>query len=125
MSAVTRLVTFVDVDGRPISGGISASARLDAELGDGRRVVLLDDRGWGESRDWNSATAPDLEEAARMVVGPDEPIDGRSHAEESAAHWAYLAGILHRQGVEVGPAELEKLPHDVEFSSRVIARVKS
>src|SRR3954471_7483231 len=48
---VARLVTFADLDGDPADAReLSVSARLEAELGDGRRLVLLDGRGWTASR---------------------------------------------------------------------------
>ncbi len=46
MVDVTRLVTYVDIDDRD-ARGISVSALHHAVLDDGRRIVLLDDRGWG------------------------------------------------------------------------------
>lgn len=39
-----------------------------------------------------------------------------------ADHWDALARVLQREGVEVEAAELRGLPHDVEFSDRVLAR---
>jgi len=51
MSAVTRLVTFVDLaEGVGDTRQMSFSARHEAVLLDGRRVLLLDDRGWSWSR---------------------------------------------------------------------------
>ena len=47
MGAVVRLVTYADIgddDGDPLV--MSVSLRQDAVLADGRRLVLLDDRGW-------------------------------------------------------------------------------
>jgi hypothetical protein len=50
VSAVTRLVTFVDLrEGVGDARQLSVSARHEAELPDGRRVLLLDDRGWTAS----------------------------------------------------------------------------
>jgi hypothetical protein len=49
VATVTRLVTFVDVDGATEARQISVSARNEAALEDGRHVLLLDDRGWSES----------------------------------------------------------------------------
>jgi hypothetical protein len=121
MAAVTRLVTFVDVDDGQPGSGIAASARHEAELDDGGRVVLLGGRGWSESRDWDSASIADLADTARMVVGPDEPIGGRSHEEEADAHWTYLGDVLRRNGVEIDAAELRQLPHIVEFSPQALA----
>jgi hypothetical protein len=146
MAGVTRLLTFVDVDDAddgPNARRMSVTARQEAVLGDGRRVVVLDDRGWSEElgavwtddapppQGWREAlpsiwafeTVEQLERTARDVVGPDEPVTGSTHAEMEASHWEALAGILHGQGVEVEATELKELPHDVELSPRLRARV--
>ena len=52
MAAVARLLTLVDIadqeDDGPDARRLSVSARHEAVLADGRRVVLLEDRGWSE-----------------------------------------------------------------------------
>ena len=122
---------------------MSVSARHEAVLADGRRVVLLDDRGWSEqlavvsdepSRQerrlveppgiWAYETVEEMERSARDVVGPDEPFDGRTPAEMEASHWDSLARVLRREGVQVDAAELRGLPHDVKLSDRVLARIR-
>jgi len=45
VARIARLVTFVDIVGANPSQ-LSFSARHDALLADGRRIVLLNDRGW-------------------------------------------------------------------------------
>lgn len=72
---------------------------------------------------WAYQTEWEMKQTARVVVGPDEPFEGRTHADMEAAHWESLTRILREQGVEVEPAELEALPHDVELSDRVLARI--
>lgn len=110
---------------------MAVSACLEAELSDDRRVVLLDDRGWGGTTNrlpetisdiWMHHSLDDLRETARVVVGPDEPPDGRSHEDEEETHLAMLAQIAQRQRVAVDAAELEQLPHDVVPSARLLAR---
>lgn len=144
MPAVTRLVTRVDVnDENSDAHQMSVAARHEAELADGRRVLLLDDRGWtsaalraswgdevpdSESRPeqldtWALTSVEDVEETARVVVGPDEPFDEHSQEDMEADHWAYLAGVLGQQGVVVGAMELKRLPHDVVLSERLLARI--
>ena len=138
MAAVTRLVTLVDVnDENSDARQMSVSARHEAELADGRRVVLLDDRGWTSSalratatREvpdqpdiWAVTTVKDIEESARVVVGPDEPPDGYSQEEAEAAHWAYLADVLREQGIVADVLELKRLPHEVVLSERLLARI--
>ena len=134
MSAATRLVTFVDIDDANDAGpdacDMSVRARHEAVLGDGRRVVLLDDRGWsghggppGPGGIWRFETVEGMERTARTVVGPDEPFEDLSRADMEAGHWDTLARILRRHGVDVAPAELKALRHDVELSDRVLARL--
>jgi len=40
-----------------------------------------------------------------------------------ASHWDHLARVLQREGVEAYAAELRALPHDVELSDSVLARL--
>jgi hypothetical protein len=143
MAAVTHLVTLVDFNHDVVDPRrMSVSARHEAVLADGRRVLLLDDRGWtaaaltaswvGEVPDgdswrdqtdiWAVTSAEDVEETARVVVGPDEPPDGHSQADAEADHWAYLADVLRQQGVVVDAMELKRLPHDVVLSERLLPR---
>ena len=50
MAAVTRLVTLVDLREEVADASqMSVTARHEAVLTDGRRLLLLDDRGWSES----------------------------------------------------------------------------
>lgn len=135
MAEVEGLVTVVDEDPE-VSDGDGFTALLYAVLADGSRVLVLDDRGWAQTR-IVSARPPDVAEAcdstldrqdiedtAKMVVGPDEPPDDSDHESEAAAYWEYLAGILVRQGVATRPADLRLLPHDVELSEPLAARVR-
>lgn len=108
--------------------GISISALLELELADGSRVILLDDRGWSSSTSGRSdvpasTSLESITATARMVVGPDEPLQGRTHEQESAMHWASLADTARKQGVRVGPAALAALRHDVDVSEGVRARL--
>jgi hypothetical protein len=144
MTAVARLVTLVDVnDDGTDARRMSVSACHEAVLVDGRRFLLLDDRGWTESLKrvsveevadgdslredvpdiWSVTSVEDIEETARCVVGPDEPFDARSQEDMEADHWASLSGVLRRQGVVVDAQELKRLPHDVVLSERLLARV--
>ncbi|MDX6320260.1 MAG: hypothetical protein QOF52_118 [Propionibacteriaceae bacterium] len=92
----------------------------------GRRVLLLDDRGWsvsGPPNIWAATSVEDIVDTTRMVVGPDEPSDGHSHEDMEADHWALLAATLRQQGVDADAPELKRLPHDVVLSKRLLARV--
>jgi hypothetical protein len=155
MVAVARLVTLVDVedddaDGpqlgsaveqqpsagwtrwagpRSYPGQASVSARHEAVLADGRRLLLLGDRGWSwgsSSPDidlWATTSVEEIESTARVVVGPDEPFDEHSQEDMEADHWAHLADVLRQHGVIVDPAELKRLPHDVVLGQRLLARI--
>ena len=155
MAAVIRLVTVVDIDDEPAPlhapvidglaragfepglaptgpapgpglGSMSLSAMHLAVLQDGRRLTLLDDRGWCTSgpRDiWRRTSVQEIEATARMVVGPDEPFGSQSPADMTADHWADLAGALGQQGVLIGADELSRLPHDVELTERLRTRL--
>ena len=127
MAPVAHLVTFVDVDEHVADARrISVSARHEAVLVGGQRVLLLDDRGWSESGPpniWAMTSIEDIVDTARVVVGPDEPFDGRSHEDMEADHWAHLVGVLRQQGIVVDALELKRLPHDVVLSKRLLARV--
>ena len=142
MAAVARLVTLADLED---AGGdarhMSVSLRHEAVLTDGRRLPLLDDRGWSMSLNhygaddgtpkaigvdtpdvWAMTSTEDIEQTARVTVGPDEPSGGGSHADMEAGHWAWLTAVLRRQGVTVEARELQRLPHDVVLSERLRAR---
>jgi hypothetical protein len=133
MTSIARLVTWVDgyEDGRAKPPGLTFKARLDAVLDDGRRVVLDDSRGWTrwilnaeanklseDSTDWSRVTREGVEEDARSAVGPDYPEDTTDEQ-----HLAMLEGILRRKGINVEPGDPSKIPHDVEFSDGLRARL--
>jgi hypothetical protein len=117
---------------------MAVSARHEAELPDGRRVLLLHDRGWGSTsviasgegevpeeqpNSWATTSLEDIEEATRTVVGPDEPFEGSSQEDAEQGHWAYLSDVLRQHGVVVDALALRGLPHDVVLSERLLARV--
>lgn len=122
MPAVIRLVTHADVGGAD-TGHVSVSARHEAALDDGSRVLLLDDRGWSSTQAWDAATPEELRQTTRMVVGPDEPYGDRSQEDMETENWIFLRQVLHRHGVVVDVAELRRLPHDVVLSPRLLARI--
>ena len=158
MTAVTRLVTIVDIQDQPVRGDVPAadlpasytfepgwapvspgphpvdprvmslSAVHLAVLADGRRLTLLDDRGWTTSGPpdlWRDTSIDEITATARVVVGPDEPFDGHAPAEMAADPWAYLVGVLGQHGVHVDAGELIRVPHDVELSDRLRIRLGS
>jgi hypothetical protein len=102
------------------------SALHQAVLRDGRRLTLLDDRGWGvhgPSDIWQRASVEEIEAVARTVVGPDEPYGSHSQADTESDHWSTLADILRQQGVQIDAEELSRLPHDVELTERLRDRI--
>jgi len=109
------------------------AARHEDVMEDGSRLLLLDDRGWTEELRgagaegiddlWALTPERDIVETARMVVGPDEPFGGRTQDDMETDHWNALAGILLAQGVVVDAGELRQLPHEVELSDRLRARL--
>jgi hypothetical protein len=136
MARVARLLTLVDLVENDIGGQMSFSARHEAVLEDGRRLLLLDDRGWSTSflrpaakpasaRDvadfWAMTSVEDIEETSRWVVGPDEPFDGHSQEDMERDHWTYLTEILRQQGVAVDMDVLKGLPHAVVLSESLLA----
>jgi hypothetical protein len=129
---VVRLETLADMRHTGDRRSMSVSARHEAVLDDGTRVLLLDDRGWtgslrGPGADtmdaWALQTEDEIAKTARDVVGPDEPYGDRSSEDMAAGHWDTLAGTLRAQGVIVDAADLRRLPHDVVLSDRLRARL--
>ncbi|WP_432564449.1 hypothetical protein [Kineococcus sp. SYSU DK003] len=131
MSDARRLITSIDINetaGAELNNDhrTSISALHELELADGRRLTLLDDRGWsssGPSNIWAYESLERLTETARTVVGPDEPPEGRTREEEATLHWAYLANIAQEHGVSIEAGELAALSHDVDVSPAIQARL--
>jgi hypothetical protein len=138
---VARLVTFVDIDEADgaAAEGLSFSARQDALLSDGRRLVLLNGRGWNQTKrfarhselptlerrssSWKGITREGIEGAARSVVGPDSAYKKYTQAEANQGHWAHLSATLAKEGIHADATALEALPHDVELSARLLSRL--
>ncbi len=106
MSAVTRLVTFVDLDDRANDDASSVSARHEAELADGSRVLLLDDRGWASSGPcdiWAYVSVKDVVSEARPWSGQTSHLaaDTGRHGGRPLGHAAAnrsAAGSGHGRG---------------------------
>ncbi|KRE38918.1 hypothetical protein ASG73_00675 [Janibacter sp. Soil728] len=97
-----------------------------AVLDDGRRVTLLDDRGWGAAGSpdlWERTTVDEIADDARTVVGPDEAYGDHSQYDMADEHWARLATTLREHDVIISGTDLGLLPHDVELSQRLRARL--
>lgn len=126
VASVTRLVTFVDVDDDAAHDRqVSYSVRHEAVLVDGRHVPVLLDRGWSESGPsdiWARTSVAHIVDIARMVVGPDEPFDGRSYSDMEAEYWAMVTEVLRQQGIVEDVRDVRRLQHDVVLSNRLLAR---
>lgn len=126
-----RLETVTDLRESADARELSVTARHEAVLDDGRRVVLLDDRGWTEGLRgpgeeagiWQLLSERDIAETARVVVGPDEPFGGRRQRDMEESHWRGLAERLSAEGVDVDPAELRRVPHEVVLGEALRARL--
>ncbi|WP_371783895.1 hypothetical protein [Streptosporangium subroseum] len=127
MTAVVRLETAVDLDEQADIGPrrVSVSATLSAVLDNGRRITLLDDRGWSSTGLWETRAVGEIEDTARTVVGPDEPAEGQTHEEVAAAHWTHLVAVLAERGVAANSDALRTLPHAVVLSDRLRSRVRT
>ena len=120
----TRLVTIADLDYNSSNKGrISVTARLAVVLDTGSDVLLLDDRGWSSTATWSEASEEDIRETALVVVGPDEPSGDQTEEDLAADYWEYLGEILERQDLDIDPAELRELPHEVRLSQRLLKRI--
>lgn len=123
---IKRLVSHVDADDADDARNVdqvSLSVRFEAELDDGKVVLLLDDRGWSSSGTWSEVSSAEIEETTRVVVGPDEPHDDGTWQEAEASYWDYIREILAEQGVETDSAGLRSLPHDVVPGARLLGRM--
>ena len=126
-----RLLTRIEIDEpastpRDADRELSVAALLELELTSGRRVTLLDGRGWccsGPSDIWAYTSMEDLAGTARTVVGPDEPHDSLSHEDADQGYWAEMAARAQTQGVHIEAGDLAALPHDVDISQEIQARV--
>jgi hypothetical protein len=107
--------------------GVSFVVQEFAELDDGRRLTLHEERGFtgvtmacegsAPSDQWRLLTLENLERDVRTTVLPDDDDTEDEHP------WEWLAGLLHARGVEATAEELRLLPYDVEFSERLRARL--
>jgi hypothetical protein len=97
--------------------GISFDVHEFADLDDGRRLTLHEERGFTTSGQWRHLTLENLERDVRTTVLPDDDDTQDEHP------WEWLAGLLHARGVEATAEELRLLPYGVEFSERLRARL--
>jgi hypothetical protein len=106
--------------------GVSFVVHEFAELADGRRLTLHEERGFtgvtmasrgpAPSDQWRYLTLENIERDVRIAVLPDDD-------SQDEHPWEWLAGLLHVHGIEATAEELRLLPYDVVFSERLRARV--
>ena len=110
--------------------GVSFVVHEFAELSDGGRLTLHEERGFTAftvassntgrpppSDQWHFLTLENLERDVRTTVLPDEDDTRDEHP------WEWLVGLLHGHGVDATAEELRLLPYDVVFSERLRARL--
>ena len=90
-----------------------------AELDDGRRVTVREDRGFGgrasDGDYWRHVTREQLRLEALTTVGPDE-------GDLPSNEW--LVARLSELGFTTDLASLDEVPYRVEFSERVLERLR-
>jgi hypothetical protein len=106
--------------------GVSFVVHEFAELADGRRLTLQEERGFtgvtmasrgpAPSDQWRYLTLENIERDVRTAVLPDDD-------SQDEHPWEWLAGLLHVHGIEATAEELRLLPYEVVFSERLRARV--
>lgn len=89
-----------------------------ADLTDGRRITLHEDRGFTTSAQWRYLTLDQLGRDVRTTVLPDD--DGT----QDERPWKWIAELLHVRGVTATAEELRLVPYDVVFSERLRARLE-
>ena len=99
--------------------GVSFVVHEFADLADGRRITLHEDRGFTTSAQWRYLTLDDLERDVRTTVLPDDDDTQDEHP------WEWLAELLHVRGVDATAEELRLVPYNVVFSERLRARLGS
>jgi hypothetical protein len=97
--------------------GVSFDVHEFAELTDGRRLTLHEERGFTTSGQWRHLTLENLERDVRTTLLPDDDDTQDEHP------WEWLAELLRVHGIEATAEELRLLPYDVVFSERLGARV--
>ena len=121
------------VDGRPLTRsdaeeaienfrrGLSFRVQEFADLDDGRRITLHDERGYSTSGPGDPKqfqTSESIEADVRTTVLPDDD-DGEEHP------WEWLVELLQAQGVDASVEELKQVPYHVEFSQRLHDKLQS
>jgi hypothetical protein len=103
-------------------GRRDVSVRLAALLGDGRQVMLLDDRGFASSASQAAGALPDPDDDDLFIcawcVGPDEKFDDHTDKSMAEAHFGALAQELRSAGVQTTAETLMSVPFRVVWGAR-------
>lgn len=126
MVAVVGLGAWCDVDDVPAPDGLAFLVDEFALLSDGRRLTLLDRRGFTSAlsgrrsveQNWAAETWQGLTADVLTTVLPDDAEDtGEEH------RWTDLTVALAERGVDATEAALRTVPYEVVLSDRVRARL--
>ncbi len=101
--------------------GLSFRVQEFADLSDGRRITLHDERGYsisGSPRTLAVSDGGDDRANVRTTVLPDDD-DGEEHP------WEWLVELLQAQGVDASVEELKQVTYHVEFSQRLHDKLQS
>ena len=86
-----------------------------ADLSDGRRIILRDDRGWCHwppntpASRWRIANGREIAKMAILILDPDDNDDWEQWVIEQ----------LSSAGVNIDPASVHAAPYRVEFGTRI------
>jgi hypothetical protein len=98
--------------------GMDVDVHEFADLADGRRVTLHQERGFSSSA--TRTTADQAKQDVLTTVLPDDAeITGEDHP------WEWLASLIGDHGVVVTPGQLKALPYAIEFGPRLTAMLES
>ena len=117
MKAIAKFPSLAEAE--PGSTQVSVGVLFQAQLEDGRCIVLLDDRGFSTSAQWQQVTPAEIRATSLVVVGPDEPSPGQTQAEALHDYWEYIASLLAAQQIQEPTEELVKLEHEFRFGPRL------
>lgn len=127
-SRISRLGLVCELDSVSADGRSASFAVAEyAVFADERRLILHDDRGWGDRihqtgppdpdlNYWTHVTIESLVDTALLVLIPDEGDPADEH------DWTRLVALFAEIDVTTTRAQLRSLPYVVEFGDKILAR---